>query len=61
MLLKQFLLTHTGSLYEQWLALVQDGNVHDCRRCFIELIAHLDNVSNELALESFINGLKCVY
>ena len=58
LLLKQFRTNQTGSLHEQWLALVQDGNVREYRRRFIELSAPLEGVSDEVALGIFINGLK---
>lgn len=58
LLLKQFRTTQAGTLHEQWLALVQDGSVQDYRRRFIELSAPLENISDEVALGNFINGLK---
>ena len=57
-LLRQFRSTHTGSLHEQWIALKQEGSVRDYRRRFIELAAPLDNIPEELALGTFVNGLR---
>ena len=58
LLLKQFSSTQADSLHEQWLALVQEGSVQEYRWKFIVLSAPLENVSDEVALGNFINGLK---
>ncbi|KAH9650018.1 hypothetical protein KPL70_026202 [Citrus sinensis] len=58
LILKQFRVTQAGSLYEQWLALTQGSSVREYRRKFIELSAPLENITDELALGNFINGLK---
>ncbi|KAL5578650.1 hypothetical protein UlMin_011092 [Ulmus minor] len=58
LILKQFRAIQAGSLHEQWLALTQDHSMRDYRRKFIELSAPLENITNELALGNFINGLK---
>ncbi|KAL5542906.1 hypothetical protein UlMin_010616 [Ulmus minor] len=58
LLLKQFRVTQAGSLHEQWLALTQDSRVREYRWKFIELSAPLENITDELALGNFINGLK---
>ena len=42
LLLKHFRSMNTGSLYEQWLALEQVGDVRDYRRRFMELSAPLE-------------------
>ncbi|KAL8103703.1 hypothetical protein AgCh_028050 [Apium graveolens] len=43
---------------EQWLAHRQAGTVTDYRLKFIELLAPLENVSEELSLGQFLNGLR---
>ena len=58
LLLKQFRTSQAGLLHERWFALVQDGNTQEYRQKFIELSAPLENVSDEVALGNFINGLK---
>lgn len=58
LLRRQFRSQSTGSLQEQWLAHRQGGSVTDYRLKFIELIAPLDNVSEEMSLGQFLNGLK---
>lgn len=58
LLLWQFRLEQTGSLHEQWLALKQEGDVLGYRQKFIELSAPLENISEEIALGNYINGLK---
>lgn len=58
LVLRQFRPSHTGSLHEQWLSLTQVGSVLDYQRKFIELSAPLPNVSEDIALGQFINGLK---
>ncbi|KAL8116135.1 hypothetical protein AgCh_022584 [Apium graveolens] len=58
MLLRQFRTTSAGSLQEQWLHHQQTTGVVDYRRCFIELMAPLTGVSEEITLAQFINGLK---
>ncbi|KAL4558953.1 hypothetical protein LXL04_031079 [Taraxacum kok-saghyz] len=56
--LKRFRSNTGGDLYEQWSALTQTGTVEEYVRRFIELSAPLEGVSEQLALGSFINGLK---
>ncbi|TXG60193.1 hypothetical protein EZV62_014766 [Acer yangbiense] len=58
LILKQFRSTQEGSLHEQFLALRQQGTVKEYRRKFIEFLALLDNVSDEITLSQFINGLN---
>ena len=58
LILKQFRVLQVGSLYEQWLAFTQDSSVREYRRKFIKLSAALENITDELALGNFINGLK---
>ncbi|KAK0604231.1 hypothetical protein LWI29_013447 [Acer saccharum] len=58
LILKQLRSTQEGSLHEQFLALRQQGTVKEYRRKFIEFLAPLDNVSDEITLSQFINGLN---
>lgn len=58
MIRRKFRSTSMGSLHEQWLAHQQTGNVGDYRRKFIELLAPLDRVPEEIAKGQFLNGLK---
>lgn len=58
LLRRHFRSNSTGSLQEQWLAHRQGGNVSDYRLKFIELLAPLDNVSEEMTLGQFLNGLR---
>lgn len=58
LLLRQFRSTSTGSLHEQWLAVEQKGSVREYTRKFIEMIAPLTGVSEEIARGQFIKGLK---
>ncbi|KAL9444267.1 hypothetical protein AB3S75_017449 [Citrus x aurantiifolia] len=58
LILKQFRVIQAGSLHEQWLALTQSSSVREYRQKFIELSAPLENITEELALGNFINGLK---
>lgn len=58
LLRRQFRSMATGTLQEQWLSHTQAGTVSDYRLKFIELLAPLDNISEELALGQFLNGLK---
>lgn len=45
-------------LQEQWLSHNQTGTISEYILKFIELLASLENVSEELALGQFLNGLK---
>lgn len=56
LLRRQFHSQATGTLQEQWLAHRQGGTVTDYRLKFIELLAPLDNASEELALGQFLDG-----
>lgn len=47
-----------GMLQEKWLAHRQEASTIDYRLRFIELLAPLENVSEELSLGQFLNGLK---
>ncbi|XP_074349249.1 uncharacterized protein LOC141688990 [Apium graveolens] len=58
MLLHQFRPTSAGSLYEQWLNHHQTSDVVEYRRRFIELMAPLVGVPEEIAKGQFITGLK---
>lgn len=58
MLLRQFRPSSSGSLYEQWLNLSQTSGVIEYRRRFIELMAPLTGVPEEIATGQFINGLR---
>lgn len=55
---RQFRSLTTGTLQEKWLAHNQEGTISEYRLKFIELLAVLENVSEELALGQFLNGLK---
>ena len=58
MSLLQFRSTSTDTLHEQWLSNRQVGEVDEYRRRFIELLAPLEGVPEEIAMGQFINGLK---
>lgn len=58
LLLRQFRSTRVGSLYEQWLAVKQETSVGEYQRAFIETLAPLKYVPEEVAMGHFINGLK---
>ena len=58
LLRRQFRSQSAGTLQEQWLAHRQGGTVMDYRLRFIELLAPLENVSEELSLGQFLNGLR---
>lgn len=58
MVRRQFRSTATGTLHEQWLSHKQTGTVVDYRRKFIELLAPLERVPEEIAKGQFLNGLK---
>lgn len=57
-ILRQFRPTHTGSLYEQWLATEQTTTVAEYRRKFIEMAAPLDGIPETILMGKFVNGLK---
>lgn len=58
MLLHQFRPTAAGTLYEQWLNHQQTTGVVEYRRKFIELMAPLAGVPEEIAKGQYITGLK---
>lgn len=58
LILRRFRTTATGTLHEQWLAHQQTGTVADYRRRFIELLAPIEGVHEEIATGQYINGLK---
>ena len=58
LILRKFRSTSTGTLQEQWLSNRQLGGVDEYRRRFIELLAPLEGVPEEIAMGQFINGLK---
>lgn len=55
---RQFRSSSAGSLQEQWLAHVQEGTLAEYRMKFIELIAPLEDIPEEIALGQFLTGLK---
>lgn len=57
-ILRHFRSSNGGSLYEQWLATNQTSTVNEYRRKFIETAAPLEQVSEDMLLGHFINGLK---
>lgn len=58
-LLRRQFRSHTaGTLQEQWLANIQEGTVIEYRLKFIELLAPLENVPEEIALGQFVIGLR---
>ncbi|KAL4562401.1 hypothetical protein LXL04_034603 [Taraxacum kok-saghyz] len=56
--IKKFRSTVGGDIYEQWSALEQTGSTTGYIRKFIELAAPLEDVSERVALASFVKGLK---
>ncbi|KAL2905021.1 Protein transport protein BOS1, partial [Bienertia sinuspersici] len=60
MVLSQFRSTSTGSLYEQWLDHRQTGECQclEYRWKFIELLAPLEEIAEEVSKGQFVNGLK---
>lgn len=58
LLLRHFRATGAESLCEQWLARSQTGDVVEYQRKFIELLAPLEGVSDQLATGKFLTGLS---
>lgn len=58
LILQQFRPVNVGSLCEQWLATVQTIIVVEYRQKFIEMVAPLDDVPENILMSQFINGLK---
>lgn len=58
MLLRQFRPTSAGSLHEQWLDHYQTTDVVEYRRRFIELMAPLGGIPEEIAKGQYLTGLK---
>lgn len=58
MILRQFMPTSAGSLYEQWLNHHQNTDVVEYRRRFIELMAPLIGVPEEISKGQYISVLK---
>ncbi|XP_074328452.1 uncharacterized protein LOC141666362 [Apium graveolens] len=58
MLLRQFRPTSAGSLHEQWLDHYQTTDVVEYRRRFIELMAPLGSIPEEIAKGQYLAGLK---
>ncbi|KAF4359978.1 hypothetical protein F8388_004485 [Cannabis sativa] len=58
LVLRHFRDTQAGSLYDQFVAVRQEGTIIKFKRQFIRLLAPLDNVSPEIQLSTFINGLR---
>lgn len=56
--LRQFRSLNGGSLYEQWLSTTQVTTVSEYRRKFIETAAPLGQISEDMLLGHFVNGLK---
>lgn len=58
MVRRQFRSTAMGTLHEQWRGHKQIGSVGDYRRKFIELLAPLERIPEEISKGQFLNGLK---
>ena len=58
LMLRRFRPANAGTLHEQWLGVRQTGTVVEYRRTFIELAAPLRNISEDMALGIFLNGLR---
>lgn len=58
LMLRRFRPSNAGKLHEQWLGVRQTDIVADYRISFIELAAPLKNVSEDMALGIFLNGLR---
>lgn len=58
LLLQQCHAVNACTLNEQWLSLTQVGSVHEYQRSFIELLAPLNNLPNDITMGQFINGLQ---
>ena len=58
LILRRFRSTATGTLHEQWLAHEQTGTVAEYQRRFIELLAPIDGIPEEIAKGQYIKGLK---
>lgn len=58
LLLRQFRPTNAGTLQQQWLALTQTGSVLEYQRAFIERLAPLSNIPEDITLGQFLNGLN---
>lgn len=57
-ILRQFRSQSEGSLYEQWLATAHTTTVLEYWRRFIEKVATLEGISEDILLGQFINELK---
>lgn len=57
-ILRQFRSINGGSLYKQWLVTNHITTVNEYRRKFIGIAAPLEQVSEDMLLGHFINGLK---
>lgn len=58
MILRRFRLNAAGSLHEQWADHWQTGTVMEYRRRFVQLLAPLKGVSDEVALGQFMSGVN---
>lgn len=58
MLVQRFRKKSKGTLQEQWLAHHQNGTVEEYCRRFIELLAPIKGVPEEITTGQYINGLK---
>lgn len=56
--LKKFRPVLGGNMYEQWNSLTQTTTTAEYVRRYIELAAPLEGVSNDVAIASFLKGLK---
>ncbi|KAF4382123.1 hypothetical protein G4B88_009413 [Cannabis sativa] len=57
LVLKHFRDTQSGSLYDQFVSIRQEGSMAEYKKSFIRLLAPLDNVSPDIQLSTFLNGL----
>ncbi|CAH1433236.1 unnamed protein product [Lactuca virosa] len=58
LLLRQFRPTNASTLHQQWLALTQTGSILEYQRAFIERLAPLSNIPEDITLGQFLNGLN---
>ena len=58
LLLRRFRTTATGTLHEQWLAHEQIGTMTEYQHRFIEILAPIEGVPEEIAKGQYIKGLK---
>lgn len=58
LLFRQFRPVNASTLYEQWLSITQAGSVIEYQRSFIELLAPLSNLPDDITMGQFVNGLQ---